>query len=103
MQERYAVVRATVMQYTLPVLMPKNTSSPYGNSDEDSDGPPPSPKKTDGTEMKIQESLQNFIEVLPHLEPLHNGFKFQASNEKRILHLFSCKRPHSLEKKIYDC
>ncbi len=79
MQTRYAAARATVVQYTHPVLIPKNTFSPYGDSDEDSDGPPPSPKKTDATEMKINESLQIFIEALPHLEPLHmdSSFKHQ--------------------------
>ncbi len=64
------------------MLIPKNTFSPYDDSDVDSDGPPPSPKKTDATEMKIDESLQIFIEALPHLEPLHCGFKLQASNLK---------------------
>ncbi len=82
MQTRYAAARATVTQYTRPVPIPKNTFSPYGNSDEDSDGPPPSPKKTDVTKMKIDKYLQVFIEALPHLEPLHYGFKLQASNEK---------------------
>ncbi len=53
MQARYAVARATVLKYTLPELISKKTSSPYSNSDEDSDGPPPSPKRTDVTEMKI--------------------------------------------------
>ena len=46
MQTRYAAARATVTQYTHPGPIPKNTFSPYGDSDEDSDGPPPSPKKT---------------------------------------------------------
>jgi hypothetical protein len=41
MLERYAAARATVSQYTLPVAIPKNTFSAYGDSDEDSDGPPP--------------------------------------------------------------
>jgi hypothetical protein len=83
MQRRYAAARATVAQYTHPVLIPKNKFSPYGDSYEDSDGPPaPSPKRTDATEMKIDESLQIFIEALPHLEPLHYGFKLQASNLK---------------------
>jgi hypothetical protein len=63
------------------VPIPKNTFSPHGNSDEDSDGPPSSPKKTDATEMKIDKSLEVFIEALPHLEPLHYGFKLQALNE----------------------
>ncbi len=44
MQTRYAATRATVTQYTRPVPIPKNTFSPYGNSDEDS-GPPPSPQE----------------------------------------------------------
>jgi hypothetical protein len=82
MQTRYAVARATVTQYTRPVPISKNTFSPYGDSDEDSDGPYPSPKKTDATEMKIDKYLQAFIEALPHLEPLHLGFKLQASKEK---------------------
>jgi hypothetical protein len=95
MQARYAAVRATVTQYTLPVPIPKNTSSPYGNSDEDSDGPPPSPMKTDATEMKVDKSLQVFIEALPHLEPLHYGLKLQASNEKGycICSLAKCLTP----------
>jgi hypothetical protein len=71
-QARYAAVRATVSQCTLPVPIPKKTPSPYGDdSDDESDGPPPSPKKTDATEMEIDKSLQVFIEALPHLEPLH--------------------------------
>jgi hypothetical protein len=61
MQARYAAARATVLKYTLPVPISKKTSSPYSNSDEDSDGPPPSPKKTDVTEMKKDKSLQIFI------------------------------------------
>jgi hypothetical protein len=85
MQTRYAAARATVTLYTRPVPIPKNTFSPYGNSDEDSDGPPPSPKKIDATEMKIDKYLQVFIEALPHLETLHYGFKLQASNEKGIV------------------
>jgi hypothetical protein len=100
MQTRYAAARATVTQYTHPVPIPKNTFSPYGNSDEDSDGPPPSPKKTDATEMKIDKYLQVFIEALPHLEPLHYGFKLQASNEKGYCICSLAKMPYSLEKKI---
>ncbi len=61
MQARYAAARATVLKYTLPVPISKKTSSPYSNSDDDSDGPPPSPKRTDATEMKIDKSLQIFI------------------------------------------
>jgi hypothetical protein len=64
------------------VLISKKTYSPYGNSDEDSDDPHPSPKKTDATEMKIDKSLEVFIEALPHLEPFHYGFKLQALNQK---------------------
>ena len=62
--------------------IPKNTFSPYGNSDEDSNSPPPSPKKTDATEMKLDKYLQVFIEALPHLETLHYRFKLQISNKK---------------------
>ncbi len=82
MQARYAAARATGLQYTLPVVIPKNTFSAYGDSDEDSDGLPPSPKKTDATEMKIDKSLQVLIKALPHLESIHYGFKLQALNEK---------------------
>jgi hypothetical protein len=78
MQTRHAAARVTVEHYTRPVPIPKKTFSPYGDSDEDSDGPPPSTKKTDATEMKIDESLKIFIEALPHLETLHYRFKFQV-------------------------
>jgi hypothetical protein len=82
MQARFAAARATVLQYTLSAPISKKISSPYNNSDDDSDGPPPSPKRTDATEMKIDKSLQIFIDALPHLEPLHFGFKLQASIQK---------------------
>jgi hypothetical protein len=85
MQTRYAAARATVAQYTRLVLIPKNTFSPYGNSDGDSDGPPPSPKKTDVTEIKLDKYLQVFIEALPHLETLHYGFKVQDQMKKEIV------------------
>ncbi len=103
-QTRYAAARATVTQYTCPVPIPKNTFSAYGDSDEDSDGPPPSPKKTDATEMKIDKYLQVFIEALPHLEPLHYGFKLQASNEKEycICSLAKCLSPWRRKYKIVD-
>jgi hypothetical protein len=78
LQQRYAAARVTVERYTCPVQTPQKTFSPYGDSDEESDCPPPSPKKTDATEMKIDESLKIHIEALPHLETLHYGFKFQA-------------------------
>ncbi len=83
MQTRYAAVRATVTQYTRPVPILKNTHSKYGKeSEKEIEGPPPSPKKTDATEMNIDKFLEVFIEALPHLEPLHYGFKLQASNQK---------------------
>jgi hypothetical protein len=82
MQARFAMARATVLQYTLSVPISKKTSSPYSNSDDDSDGSPPSPKRTDATEMKIDKSLQIFINALPHLEPFHFGFKLQVSIQK---------------------
>ena len=52
MQARYAAARATVLKYTLPVPISKKTSSPCSNSDDYSDGSPPSLKRTDATEMK---------------------------------------------------
>jgi hypothetical protein len=64
------------------VPISNKTSSPYSNSDDNSNGPPPSPKRTDVTEMKIEKSLQIFINASPHLEPLHFGFKLQASIQK---------------------
>ncbi len=81
-QARFAAAGATVLQYTLSVPISKKTSSPYSNSDDDSDGPPPSPKRTDATKMKIDKSLQIFIDALPHLEPFLFGFKLQASIQK---------------------
>jgi hypothetical protein len=83
MRARFAVARATVLQYTLSVPTSKETSSPYSNSDDDSDGPPPSPKRIDATEIKIDKSLQIFVDALPHLELLYFGFKLQAPIQKR--------------------
>ena len=79
MQERYAAARVTIEQFTRPVQTPQKTFSPYDDSDEESDCSPPTPKNTKATEMKIDDSLRNFIEALPHLETLHYGFKSQAS------------------------
>jgi hypothetical protein len=104
MQERYAAVRATVIQYMLPVA-PKNTFVPYGDLEEESDRPPPpSPKKTDVTETKIDESLQKFIEALPFLEPLHYGFKLQGSNKSGycICSLAKCLTPWRRKHEIDD-
>jgi hypothetical protein len=101
MQARCAVARVTVLQYTLPVSISKKTSSPYSNSDDDSDGPPPSPERTDVTEMKIDEFLQIFINALPHLEPLHFGFKLQASIQKGYCFCPFAKRL-SLWRKTYQ-
>jgi hypothetical protein len=80
MQERYAEVRAPFRKYTLSVVIPKKTSLPYGNSEE-SVGGSPSPKQADATETNIDKCLQNFIEALPHLEPLVYRFKLQVSNQ----------------------
>jgi hypothetical protein len=44
MQQRYAAARVTVERYTRPVQTPQKTSSPYGDSDEESDCSPPLPK-----------------------------------------------------------
>ena len=79
MQERYAVVRLTIEEFTHPVRTPQKVFSPYGDSDEESDCSPPTPTNTKATEKKIDDSLRIFIEALPHLETLHYGFKYQAS------------------------
>ncbi len=78
MQERYDVVRLTIEEFTRPVRTPQKTFSPYGDSDEESDCSPPTPTNIKATEKKIDDSLRNFIEALPHLETLHYGFKVQA-------------------------
>ncbi len=103
MQERYATVRAAVLKYMLPVSIPKNTFSPYGNSDE-SDGGPQSPKITEATEMKIDKSLEKFIEALPFLQPLHYGFKPQGSIQSGycICSLAKCLTPWRRNHEIVD-
>jgi hypothetical protein len=78
MQERYAVVRRTIEEFTRPVHTSQKTFSPYGDSDEESDCSPSTPKNTKATEKKIDDSLEIFIEALSHLETLHYGFKVQA-------------------------
>jgi hypothetical protein len=101
MQERFAAVRATITEYMLPVAIPKNTSSTYGDLDE-SDSGPSSPKKTDATELKMDKSLQKFIEALPFLEPLHYGFKLQGPNQSASCICSSargrnpCRRNHGI-------
>jgi hypothetical protein len=60
MQERYAITRVTIDCFTCPVQTPQKTFSPYGASDEESDSSPPTPKKTNATEMKIDKSLRKF-------------------------------------------
>jgi hypothetical protein len=83
MQERFAAANATIKEYMVPVAISTSKSSQYSNSDE-SDGGTLSPKNTDATELKIDESLQNIFESLLHLEPLHYGFygfKLQMPNQ----------------------
>jgi hypothetical protein len=82
MQERYAVVRGTNKEFTRPVYTSQNTFSLYGDSDEESDRTPPTPENTKATEKKIDISLRNFIEALPHLETLHYGFKVPKHQEE---------------------
>jgi hypothetical protein len=57
----------------------------YSDLDSSDDGPFSDdknvPKKTDTTELKIDKSLQNFIEALPHLEPIHFGFHLQWNDQ----------------------
>jgi hypothetical protein len=95
MQERYAVVRLTIEEFTRPVRTPQKTFSPYGDSDEESDCSPPTPTNTKATENKIDDSLRIFIEALPHLETLHYGFKYQAlgRNGYCVCALATCLSP----------
>ncbi len=60
MQERYAVVRHTIEEFTCPVHTSQKTFSPYGDSDEESDHSPSTPKNTKATEKKIDDSLKFF-------------------------------------------
>ena len=62
MQERYAVVRRTIEEFTHPVHTSQKTFSTYGDSDEESDRSPPTPKNTKATEKKIDDSLRIFID-----------------------------------------
>jgi hypothetical protein len=54
--------------------------------------------------MKIDKYLQVFIEALPHLEPLHFGFKLQASNKKGycICSLAKCLTPWRRKCEVVD-
>ncbi len=79
MQERYAVVRLTIEEFTRPVPTPQKVFAPYGNSDEESDCSSLTPTNTKASEEKIDNSMRIFIEALPHLETIHYGFKYQAS------------------------
>jgi hypothetical protein len=85
-------------------VIPKKTSIPYPDSEEESDGLLLSPKKTSASETKIDESLQKNIEVLPHLEPLHYGFKLQGSNKNGccICFLAKCLTPWRRKYEIDD-
>ena len=49
MQERYAVVRRTIEEFTRPVHTSQKIFSPYGDSDEESDHSPSTPKNTKAT------------------------------------------------------
>jgi hypothetical protein len=80
MQQSHAAARVTVERFTHPMQTPKKICSPYSDSDDKSDCPPPSSKDRNATEMKIEDSLKIFNEALPHTETLHYGFKFQASS-----------------------
>jgi hypothetical protein len=56
MQEIFDVAKATIKECTLLVVISKNQSSQYSNSDDSDDGPS-SPEKTDATELKIDKCL----------------------------------------------
>ncbi len=85
---------------TCPVLIPKNTFSPYGNSDEDSDGPPPSPKKTDATEMKIDKYLHSLLRLCLTLKLFIMDLGFKHQIEKDIVFVLLQNASPLLEKNI---
>jgi hypothetical protein len=85
MQKRYQTTKATIKAFTKTVAISKNQSSIYSDLGSSNDGPLSDdenvPKKTDTTELKIDDSLLHFIEALPHLEPIHYGFHLQRTNQ----------------------
>jgi hypothetical protein len=85
MQERYAVVRLTIEEFTRPVHTPQKTFSPYCDSDEESDCSPPTPTNTKATEKKIDDSLKILIEALPHLKLFITGSRFKRWEEMYIV------------------
>ncbi len=98
MQERYAVVRLTIEEFTCPVHTPLKTFSPYCDSDEESDCLPPTPTNTKATEKKIDDSSKIFIEALSHLEwqsiasscPMGLPIKFEMRFHMTCLSISSC-------------
>jgi hypothetical protein len=53
------------------------------------------PNKTDTTELKIDDSLLHFIEELPHLVPIHDGFHLHRKDQTPTCMCFSacCLKP----------
>jgi hypothetical protein len=64
-----------------------------GSNDEPSLDDENVPSKTDKPELKINNSLQDFIEALPHLETIHYGFHLEK-NVKTACCI--CSSAHSL-------
>ncbi len=85
MQERYAAARVTIEHFTLPVQTTQKTYSPYGDSDEESDCLPPTPKNTKATEMKIDDSLRVLLKLCLILKLFIMGPRLKHREEIHIV------------------
>ncbi len=85
MQERYAVVRRTIEEFTRPVHTSQKTFSPYGDSDEESDCSPSTPKNTKATEKKIDDSLDFLLKLCLILKLFIMGSRFKHWEEMHIV------------------
>ena len=88
MQDRYDAVKATIEKFKRPV--PTTPSNPYGDTSdsEESHQSVPPKKNTSSQEPQITD-LEQFIEALPHLEPIHYSFHL-ARKENSKCCLCSC-------------
>jgi hypothetical protein len=89
MQDRYDAVKATIGKLKRPV--PTTPCNPYGD-DADSEGSHqsmPPKKNTPCRELQINSDLEQFIDALSYLEPIHHSFHL-AGNEFCKFCLCSC-------------
>jgi hypothetical protein len=79
MQDRYDAVKATIGKFKKNV--PTKSRTPYDTESESkvSHQSKPPKKKTPSHELQINSDLEQFIEALPHLEPIHYAFCLSPS------------------------